>query len=177
MSGRTKKPVPRALPASIDATAGSAALTRSSIDPDAGNAAAVSGSVALDGRVSAMFPVTGATNVLDACVTGSCGAVVLLGAARLPQARHQRQILLRSDDVDRNAKTDGSAENQQQRRRWAAAGRRMLWRRLLSDQRRKILPLKTAPALVKARGNAPHEGQIHEKWSPAGSFMPRSVIG
>jgi len=60
------------LPASIDATAGSAALTRSSIDPDAGNAAAVSAG-AFDGRVTTMFPVTGTTNVLDACASGSGG--------------------------------------------------------------------------------------------------------
>src|SRR5580765_8518539 len=72
MSGRTKKPVPRALPASIDATAGRAALTRSSIDSDAG-AGAVASAGAFAGRVSTMLPVTGATNALDASATGSGG--------------------------------------------------------------------------------------------------------
>ena len=57
-----KKPLPRAFPASIDATAGRAALTMSSIDLGALEEGAAL-SVTLVGRVSTMLPVNGGTNV------------------------------------------------------------------------------------------------------------------
>jgi hypothetical protein len=75
MSGRTKKPLPRAVPVSIEATAGSAALTTSSIEP--GPAEGAAPVVAAAGCVSVTLPVTGATNTSDA------GAAVAEAAATL----------------------------------------------------------------------------------------------
>ena len=62
-----KNPLPRPLPVSIDATAGSEALTTSSIEP----VATLAGLLDADGAdsVSAMLPLTGATNVPGVCAT------------------------------------------------------------------------------------------------------------
>jgi hypothetical protein len=60
-----KNPLPRLLPVSIDATAGSDALTTSSIEP--GGAVAVLLDAAGAGPVNTMLPLTGATNTSDVC--------------------------------------------------------------------------------------------------------------
>src|SRR2546427_8348285 len=65
-----KNPLPRPVPVSIDATAGSAALTTSSIDPEPGDETPASPTGALDTLVGAMLPVTGATNASGACESG-----------------------------------------------------------------------------------------------------------
>ena len=77
-----KKPLPRPLPVSIDATAGSAALTTSSIDP------ADIGTPLPDpdgGGVNTTRPSTGATNVSDACAM-DCGDSVVVVVFPLPLA-------------------------------------------------------------------------------------------
>src|SRR5215510_3560012 len=71
-SGRMKNPLPRPVPVSIDATAGSEALTTSSIVP-VGTVATVLDAAGA-GPVRTMLPLTGATNVSEVCATVSCTA-------------------------------------------------------------------------------------------------------